>query len=43
MQGGCDSNEDLAFHFLVPAAATGLGSVVSRNNKGMKLTANSEV
>jgi hypothetical protein len=31
MQDGCDPNEDLAFDFLVPAAATVLGSVVSKD------------
>jgi hypothetical protein len=39
MQDGCVSNEDMAFDFLVPAAATFLGSVVSKDTRDMKLTA----
>ena len=39
MQDGCDSNEDRAFDFLVPAAFTVLGSVVSNVTRDMKLTA----
>lgn len=39
MQDGCDQNEDLAFDFIVPAAATILGSVVSKDTWDMKLTA----
>ena len=39
MQDGCGQNEDLAFDFIFPAAATIVGSVVAKYSRDMKLTA----